>query len=82
MFDIVAPDNDKLALTVEVERVDDAEAELPCPGTRHAEPPSEREAENQQNEQRRNENGNRGGCVLHAIGSDEPVYPIRHDVLA
>jgi hypothetical protein len=43
VFDIVAPDNDKLALPVEIESIDDSEARLTgTPSAAgHAEPPPE-----------------------------------------
>jgi hypothetical protein len=31
MFDVVAPDNNELALTVEVESINNCEADRPCP---------------------------------------------------
>jgi hypothetical protein len=41
MLDIVAPDEDQLSLTVETERVDEAEARLAGPSTRNAQPMGE-----------------------------------------
>ena len=45
MFDIVAADQDKLPLTIEIERVHDAETWLSCPAAGHVQPPPEQQAE-------------------------------------
>jgi hypothetical protein len=50
MFDVVAPYDDKLALTIEIESIDDAEPHLPRAAARHSEPTPKGEPENKQDE--------------------------------
>jgi hypothetical protein len=59
MFDIVAPHEHELALPVEVEGIDHAEAWLPRPAAaRHMKPAAESQPKNEQNQKSRNEKCN------------------------
>ena len=60
MLDIVPADDDKLALTIEIEGIDDAEPHLPGATARHAEPPPESQAKDEKNEDGGDKN--RHGC--------------------
>jgi hypothetical protein len=55
MFDIVAPHEDKLTLSVEVKGIDNPEARLTRPAAaRHVQPAAESQPKNEQNQESRN----------------------------
>jgi hypothetical protein len=62
VFDIIAADDDKLALPVEVEGVDDAKPRQPRPGvSRRLQPPPESEADDDGRESQNEQQSDRGG---------------------
>ncbi|HEY5226654.1 MAG TPA: hypothetical protein VIJ06_07680 [Methylovirgula sp.] len=61
MFDIVTTDDDELALTVEIEGVDNAEPHLPGSPARHSEPAPKGEPKDQEHEDCGDENRHGGG---------------------
>jgi hypothetical protein len=62
MFDVIAPDKNKLALPIEIEGVNDAETRLArAPGARHMQPSPKGEAENKQNQKCGDEQSHRTG---------------------
>jgi len=52
VLDIVAPHQNKLALTINIEGVHDAQARLTCPPPRRSDPPRKQGAHDQQKHQK------------------------------
>jgi hypothetical protein len=46
MFGIITPDDDQLALTIEIEGIDNPEPRLPRPAARQAKPPAKQHLDN------------------------------------
>jgi hypothetical protein len=78
MFDIVTPDKNELALPVEVEGIDDAEARLAGTASRHAQPAAKGQAEHEQDEQRRNQHGNSPCCDHQRFIFEQSIHKGRH----
>ena len=68
---VVAPHDDKLALTVEIESIDNAEPQLPPAAAGHPQAAAEGQAEDKQNQQGRDDQGHRGGAIGQGLISTE-----------
>jgi len=74
MFDIVAADDDELALAIKIEGVDNAKTQLTAAPARHPQPTPERQTEHQQNQERRNNKGYGRCAVGQSLVSTEPCH--------
>ena len=72
MFGVVAPDDDKLALAVEIEGIDDAQPQLPA-AAGHPQPPAESQTEDEQDQQGRDDQREGGGAIGQGLVSTEPA---------
>jgi hypothetical protein len=78
VFDVVTANKDELALAIEVEGVDDAQAGLTCASSRHPQFTAEGQTEHKQDEQRRNQEGNGRGCKHQCFVFKQSIHKGRH----